>query len=141
MRICGENVLVLSRGGGEKEAERGGMEAWSELCNSAAASVMSAAASPDWRRRSFERGEVGKGRYSEAALLSAHILTETGCMCCRRLKNMRGNTTCLPGVENIYTKCWRSDTAVGYSAGTFYSPPSAGHSVLLRCPPLAAVTT
>lgn len=33
-------------GGGETEAEREGMETWSELCNSAAASVMSAAASP-----------------------------------------------------------------------------------------------
>lgn len=119
-------------GGGEKEAEREGMETRSELCNSAAASVMSAAASPTGGDAPLNGGEAWEGgRYSEAALLSAHILTETGCMCCRRLKNMRGNTTCLPGVENIYTKCWRSDTALGYSAGAFYSPSSAGHFVFL----------
>lgn len=61
MRICGENVLVLSRGGGEKEAERGGMEAWSELCNSAAASVMSAAASPTGGDAPLKGGRWGRG--------------------------------------------------------------------------------
>lgn len=116
------------------------METWSELCNSAPASMMSAAASPTGGDAPLNGGEARRGRYSGAALLSAHILTETRCTCCRQLKNMRGNTACLPGVENICTKRWHSDTALGCSGGAFYSPSSAGHFVFLRRSSLAAVT-